>query len=102
MPVSAETKDVGADQAVLICTVPQAGVLVKNSGGIRVFLGGPGVTADGEAAGYPLDPGESQVFTAAAPHESPAVPAPADDMAPPQLYGRAADGTARVAWIAAG
>lgn len=103
MPVTAETKEVGSGEAVFICSVPEGGVLVKNPGENRVFLGGPGVTADGGTAGYPLDPGESQVFTGTAPHESVAVPAPPDDMAPSRLYGCTADGSGpgKLSWISA-
>jgi hypothetical protein len=100
MPVTADTTDVGPGDPVFLCTVPETGVLVKNLGDSRVFLGGPDVTA---TEGYPLDPGESQVFTGTAPRESAAVPAPPGDMTPSQLYGCVADGSGavRISWISA-
>jgi len=97
------TAEVGREP-VPVCPVPANGVLVKNRGTAEVFFGGPAVTADGGTEGFPLAAGEMQVFPGAQLHESPAVPAPAGDMAPPQLYActAAGAGMARVSWIAAG
>lgn len=102
MGFSHATVDVPADKAVQLCTAGPDGTLVKNLGGSRVFVGGPGVAADGDGAGFPLEPGEAQTFTAPEPRMSFSVPAPEGDMAPAELFARAATGTCKVAWIAGG
>ena len=103
MPFSAGTVQVGDDGASRVCTVPVGGVKIRNLGGTRVFFGGEGVTAEGEAAGYPLDPGQSELFPGVKAREVPVVPAPPDDMYVPGLFGCTAKGTgtALVTWIAA-
>jgi hypothetical protein len=99
MAFDSGTADVGEDP-VRVCAAGPAGVRVKNLGGTRVFLGGPGVTADG----YPLEPGTAEEFYGGKAKQSPVVPAPPEDIEPDTLYARtAADtGTARVSWIGIG
>jgi hypothetical protein len=104
MPVHAATVEVG-EKPVPVCGVGVNRLLVKNLGGTRVFLGGPDVEAEGELAGFPLDPGESQVLALGMRvREVPVVPAPPADLAPPELYGRTGDGTgtSKVSWLTAG
>ena len=93
------SREVGED-AVPLCLVTDAGVRVRNEGSARVYLGGPDVSSEG----YPLDPGTADEFRGPEPHESPVVPAPADDLAGTMLYARTAEGagTTRVAWIGGG
>jgi hypothetical protein len=97
------TADVGQNP-VRLCPAGNAGVRVRNAGDAVVFLGGPDVGNDGDAQGYPLDPGTSETFFGGRPKESPVVPAPPDDMAAEILYARTAEGTgtARVSWIGIG
>ena len=102
MPFSSGTAEVG-DEPSVICSVGRGRtVKVKNlDASTAVYVGGPGVTTDGDGAGYPLDGRESETFSAPIPREAVAIPAPADDMAPDVLYGRTERGRARVAWISA-
>jgi len=102
MPFSSGTADIGGEPTV-ICGVGRGRtVKVKNlDASTAVYVGGPGVTTDGDGAGYPLDGRESETFSAPIPREAVAIPAPADDMAPDVLYGRTERGRARVAWISA-
>jgi hypothetical protein len=93
------TREVGGE-ATAICAVPENGVRVRNTGDVTVWVGGQGVAADGEAQGYPLEPGEAEDFAGAKAKESPVVPAPEGDMDPAVLYGIAAPGsTGRVSYI---
>jgi hypothetical protein len=94
------TVEVSPDEATLICSVPEAGVKLRNMGNATVFVGGPGVEAEGASAGYPIDPGTSDVIKGPALREAPQVPAPPGDMTAPVLYGRSASGIIKVAWIA--
>jgi len=102
MPFTSGTAEVG-DEPSVICSVGRGRtVKVKNlDASTAVYVGGPGVTTDGDGAGYPLDGRESETFSALIPREAVAIPAPADDMAPDVLYGRTERGRARVAWISA-
>jgi len=102
MPFTSGTAEVG-DEPSVICSVGRGRtVKVKNlDASTAVYVGGPGVTTDGDGAGYPLDGRESETFSAPIPREAVAIPAPADDMAPDVLYGRTERGRARVAWISA-
>jgi hypothetical protein len=100
MPFSSGTVDVGADAAVAVCGVPENGVTVRNLGQVRVYIGDAGVSNDGPAAGYPIEPGTSETFPGARPKESPIVPAPQGDMDPPMLYAiAAAGGSSQVAYL---
>ena len=72
--------------------MPENGVRVKNIGDDTVYVGGPDVGSYGEGTGFPIEPGMSEDFPGVKPRESPVVPAPDDDMAPPVLYGRTASG----------
>jgi hypothetical protein len=103
MGFTSGTRDVGEDEAVALCGVPENGVMVRNIGDVRVFIGGPGVGTEGDDQGYPLDPGEKETFTAPRPKESPVVPAPEGDMDLAVLYARTAggSGSARVSFISA-
>lgn len=85
------SREVGED-ATEICPVPETGVRVRNTGSVIVYVGGPDVGNEGDAAGYPLEPGQSEDFTGAKAKESPVVPAPPGDMDPAVLYGRTAPG----------
>ena len=88
--------------AVPVCPVGPDGVKVRNlNEEIRVFLGGPDVGTEGDAAGFPLEPGEVQDLAAPAPKESAIVPAPPGDLTMNVLYARTAYGTAKVSWISA-
>jgi hypothetical protein len=93
------------EKPVLVCTVPQAGVLVKNlgEGSPDVYLGGPDVTA---GDGYVLEaghPGE-QIMGRSRVRQTPVVPAPPGDADDPALYGITDPGAgeSRVSWISAG
>jgi hypothetical protein len=94
------TREIGED-ATEICGVPASGVRVRNTGDVPVYVGGPDVGNDGDARGYPVEPGGSEDFAGASPKESPVVPAPEGDMDPPVLYARTAPGTGggKVAFI---
>jgi hypothetical protein len=94
------TVEVGPDEAVLICSVPEAGVKLRNTGNAILYVGGPGVEAEGANAGYPIDPGTMDVIKGPALREAPQVPAPPGDMTAPTLYGRSGSGIIKVAWIA--
>ncbi len=88
------------DVATPLCPAPAGGVLVRNMGLIRVFLGGPDVSNGTTAYGFPLDPGTPLQFPGGTPKESVMVPAPAGDPTPAMLYARcAAGGTTQVSWI---
>jgi len=99
MPFASGTAEVGEDEAVALCGVPESGVRVRNLGDVTAYLGGPDVTGDG---GYPLDAGASDTFSGSKPRESSLVPAPPGDMDLPVLYARTAEGTGttRVSFIA--
>lgn len=96
MPFSSGTAEVGENPAPL-CSAGNAGVRVKNLGTIRAYLGGRDVTADG----YPLDPGEPEMFYGSTAKETAVVPAPPGDLDPEVLYACTAPGTGmtRVSWI---
>lgn len=97
MPFTSGTAEVG-DSPVALCPVGENGVRVRNRGGVVVYLGGAGVTADG----YPLDPGETADFYGAKKSNSALIPAPPGDMDPDVLYARSDGGkTSRVSWIGA-
>lgn len=100
MGFTSGTREVGEDEAAALCGVPPSGVRVRNLGGVRVYLGGPDVSADD---GFPVDPGGSDTFPGPTPKESPVVPAPPGDMDAPVLYARTAkdSGTTTVSFIAA-
>lgn len=102
MGFTSGTREVGED-TVPLCAVPPNGVRVKNRGGSVIYVGGPDVQAAGDGQGYPVDPGESEEFTAPVAKESPVVPAPPGDMDPAVLYARTAAGTgiSRVSFISA-
>lgn len=101
MAYTSGTREVGEDGAVALCPVPPDGVRIRNLGPVRVFIGGPGVGADGDAAGFPVDSGGSETVPGTTPKDSPVVPAPPDDLAAPVLYARTAKGTgnAKVSFI---
>jgi hypothetical protein len=85
-----------------VCPVPSlGGVLVRNTGTVVVWVGGPDVTA---GDGYPLEPGGpgEQITGAARGKQSPVVPAPPDDTAPVVLHGCTEAGESPVAWILMG
>ena len=84
-----------------LCAVPPEGALVKNLGGSRIYLGGPDVGTEGDAAGFPLDASEAQVITAPQPLMSFRTPAPPGDGAPAVLYARSAQGISKVAFLVA-
>lgn len=100
MAFTSGTREVGEDEAVALAGVPPSGMRVRNLGGVRVYLGGPDVSA---GDGFPVDAGGSETFPGPEPKESPIVPAPPDDMAAPVLYARTAKdtGTTTVSFIAA-
>lgn len=102
MPFTSGTRDIGEETSEL-CAVPPNGVRVKNLGGSVIYVGGPDVASEGDGQGYPVDPGESEYFTAPVAKETPVVPAPPDDMDPAMLYARTAAGTgiSRVSFISA-
>lgn len=85
------SREIGED-VTEICVVTENGVRVRNTGDVTVYVGGPGVEAEGQGQGYPIEPGASEDFTGAKPKESPIVPAPEGDMDPAKLYGRTAPG----------
>jgi len=96
MAFASGTVDVG-ETPVPLCAAGNAGVRLKNTGQVRAFAGGPGVTADG----YPLDPGRPELLYGGQPKEAPIVPAPPGDLAGEVLYACTAPGTGttRVSWI---
>src|SRR5271170_2297855 len=100
MAFSSGTVEVGEGDPVRVCVAGETGVRVRDLGGTRVYLGGPGVTTDG----YPLDPGESDVFYGGKPKESPVIPAPPGDLDQDVLYAvtAAGAGITRVSWIGVG
>ena len=102
MAFASGTAQVGST-AVPLCRIGNAGARVRNLGSAVVFLGGPDVGASGERAGYPLDPGTSELFYGGKAKEIPVVPAPPGDLELPQLYARTAPGTGPVgvSWIGA-
>ena len=102
MGFTSGTVEVGEDEAVALCGVPLSGVRVRNLGAVRVYLGGPDVTGDGDSAGFPVDAGGSETFPGTTPKEAPVVPAPPGDMAAPVLYARTAKGSGitKVSFIA--
>jgi hypothetical protein len=91
MGFTSGTRDIGED-ATEICAVPEAGVRVRNTGDVTVYVGGPDVQAGDN--GYPLEPGQAEDFAGAKAKESPVVPAPEGDLDPAKLYGRVAQGGA--------
>lgn len=94
MGFSSGTVDV-TEKATFVCSVPEAGVMVRNTGSSVIYLGGEDVGNDPSgASGYPLDPGTEKQFTGAKAKESPVVPAPPGDLDPPGLYARCEDGSA--------
>ena len=99
MAFTSGTREVGEDEAVALAGVPPSGMRVRNLGDVRVWLGGPDVSADD---GFPVDPGGSETFPGPAPKESPVVPAPPGDMDAPVLYARTGkgSGTTTVSFIA--
>jgi hypothetical protein len=101
MPYAWGTVEAG-EKAARVCAVPEGGVLVKNLGGSRIYLGGADVGTEGETAGFPLDQGESQLFPGIRAREAPVVPSPPTDLSAPALYARTAvsAGVSKVAWIA--
>ena len=100
MSFGSGTAEVGETPAA-ICAVPEGGVKIRNLGAARLFTGGPGVTAEGPGAGYPVDAGASDTIHGPKLRESPVVPAPEGDMTAPVLYGVSESGIIRVAWITA-
>ena len=102
MGFTSGTRDIGEETSEL-CAVPSNGVRVKNLGGSTIYVGGPDVQAEGDGQGYPVDPGESEDFTAPPAKETPVVPAPVGDMDDAILYARTAAGTgiSRVSFISA-
>ena len=99
MGFTSGTREVGEDEAVALAGVPPSGMRVRNLGGVRVYLGGPDVTAEN---GFPVDAGGSETFPGSEPRESPIVPAPEGDMDAPVLYARTAKdtGITRISFIA--
>jgi hypothetical protein len=102
------TVEVGTDP-VLLCNVPESGVLLKNLGGTAVYLGGKGVGApeDDAAAGFPLEPGGVQTISglASTPRPAPIVPAPPSDTNRGllELYARSGrNASSKVSWILIG
>lgn len=93
MAVSSGTVVVGAE-VTAVCAVPESGIRVRNTGSARVFLGGPDVGTDGDEAGYPLDPGDSETLAGVKPRETPVVPAPEGDLDPAVLHACCEKGTA--------
>lgn len=99
MGFSSGTVDV-AEKATFVCSVPETGVTIKNTGSSVIYLGGEDVGNAGGGAGYPLDPGTAETFTGARARETPVVPAPPGDMDPPGMYARCEDGlTGQVSYI---
>lgn len=94
MAYASGTVEVGADPTV-VCAVPPGGVRIRNIGDVDVYVGGADITAEG----YPVAPGTSEDFPGSQPKESAIVPAPASDMAAPQLYACTAGGSGKVAYI---
>lgn len=101
MQFSSATVDVGDGEAVALCPVSEDGVRVKNLGDVTVYFGGPDVAGDDNSGGYPIEPGQSDTFTAPKLKESPVVPAPENDMDRPVLYARTADGSgaSKICWL---
>lgn len=91
------------EKPTYVCSVPQAGVLVKNAGAADVYLGGPGVVA---GDGYLLEPGGpgEQIMGRSRVRQTPIVPAPPGDADDPVLYGVTGEGAreSRVTWISVG
>jgi hypothetical protein len=98
MGYASGTVEVGED-LIPVCSVPETGVRVRNKGGTTVYLGGEDLTGDG--AGFPVEPGDSELIQGVKPKETAVVPAPAGDMNFAVLYARTAPGTgiAQVAYI---
>lgn len=91
MGFTSGTCEVGED-AIAICAVSENGVMIRNTGSVIVYVGGPDVGNEGSTQGYPVEPGTRETFTGAKAKETPVVPAPEGDMDPAVLYGRTAPG----------
>lgn len=91
MGFTSGTRDVGED-ATEICSVPENGVRIRNTGDVTVYVGGPDVGNEGDSQGFPVEPGGSEDFPGTKARESPIVPAPEGDMDAPVLYARCAAG----------
>lgn len=91
------------DKPVGICAVPMAGVRIRNTGAVAVWLGGADVTA---GDGYLIEPGtpSEHLSGASRVRQSPVVPAPPDDASPMIVYGCTDQGAGetKVAWIVMG
>lgn len=100
MAYASGTADVGEDAAP-VCAVPPGGVRIRNRGDVTVYVGDKNVQADGDSAGYPVEPGTSEDFPGIERKETPVVPAPASDTAGQVLYARTAPGSGagKIAYI---